>query len=306
MAAFFSSVAKIGSKSVTYCCCTVGFSFQTLSPLLFRKLAFKGFLTRRNQFLSLPFFEEEKKGKRKKSGPRKHLCGTIFPDSHASRAYLNAAGQRHPTSILVETLLLGNAFEKREKKMNSFAATIAAGLCLLLAVGLARADLEACLADNPDLAARLNKAAGQCHGDPAEIEGDDDVGTVQRMSRNGEEECPSAEAILDRLQGRSEADVCALQAIGWMEEDQSLNEEKMDADLALLPPVVRDHLTRENVVECAKAELGKVMERPGVAACAAQLSEEERQEVMGMVMFNKAIGCLKHQFMNACNSVSSA
>merc|ERR1712210_363484 len=121
-------------------------------------------------------------------------------------------------------------------------------------------------------------------------------GDRKGKGKGKQEQCPSADDLLAFMLDEMEGDLCAMAALGWIDEDGA-DTQKMKDDISSLPKEVSAKMTKEAVEECAKEMLTMWAEDD---KCSGEYSEEAMAQLAEAGTMFASLKCFDQIFQQSC------
>jgi len=106
--------------------------------------------------------------------------------------------------------------------------------------------------------------------------------------------------VRESLAQRMQKDVCVLRSLGWLDHQGNSNSASMAADIASLPPMVRQELSDFSITTCAADKVAFVQKGRRYRRCAKKRSKEENEEVRVLMMMGARYRCFQERFQRGC------
>merc|ERR1712025_1414717 len=114
--------------------------------------------------------------------------------------------------------------------------------------------------------------------------------------------CPTMDEIFEDIEEEFGDDACVYNAMGWLDEEGSVNNETITMDVMSLPLEVSAMITHEGVSECTENMINYMGEDPTFKRCSNKYSEEELAMLSQVGHLIAGFKCFQDSFNQACNS----
>merc|ERR1712183_872439 len=131
--------------------------------------------------------------------------------------------------------------------------------------------------------------------------------TVRAKKQKGKgkgkgKKCPSMDKIFEDIENEFGDDACVYNAMGWLDEEGTVNNDTITMDVMSLPQEVSSMITFEGVAQCTENMIIQMAGSQKVKRCSKKYSEEELTLLSQVGSLIAGFKCFQDSFNQACGN----